>query len=315
MGWNFYNSDGQILQGVLAGATLTTPVIAEIDSGSTITLDATTDIVLDADGGDIFFKDDGTTFGSATNTSGNLIVKSGATTALTFSGANVTAAGTIGSGAITSTGVVTGTTVEATADTSAGDNAAIGYTSAEGLILTGQGSTNDVTIKNDADAAVISIPTGTTNVTFAGNITVSGTTTTVDSTTLTVVDPIIHLQTATGGGALSGDTNKDVGIAMQYHNGSAAKTAFLGFDDSDSKLMYIPDATLSSEVASGTVGTIKANIEAATLAVTGVTTIRSIAYTWPASDTAGSLRSDGSGALTWTAVSAGVGLGMVIALS
>jgi trimeric autotransporter adhesin len=49
-------------------------------------------------------------------------------------------------------------------DTSAGDAAAIGYTAAEGLILTGQGSTSDVTIKNDADATVLSIPTGTTNV-------------------------------------------------------------------------------------------------------------------------------------------------------
>ena len=93
----------------LTNKTLTTPVIAEIDSGSTITLDATTDIVLDADGGDIFFKDGGTTFGSATNTSGNLIIKSGTTTAATFSGANVTLAGTVGSGAITSTGIVTGT--------------------------------------------------------------------------------------------------------------------------------------------------------------------------------------------------------------
>ena len=82
--------------------------IAEIDSGSTITLDATTDIVLDADGGDIFFKDAGTTFGSATNTSGNLIIKSGTTTALTFSGANVTA-GTVNSGAITSSSTITGT--------------------------------------------------------------------------------------------------------------------------------------------------------------------------------------------------------------
>jgi len=79
----------------LTNKTLTTPVIAEIDSGSTITLDATTDIVLDADGGDIFFKDAGTTFGSATNTSGNLIIKSGTTTALTFSGANVTTGGNI----------------------------------------------------------------------------------------------------------------------------------------------------------------------------------------------------------------------------
>ena len=79
----------------LTNKTLTTPTIAEIDSGSTITLDATTDIVLDADGGDIFFKDGGSTFGSATNTSGNLIIKSGTTTAATFSGANVTFAGTL----------------------------------------------------------------------------------------------------------------------------------------------------------------------------------------------------------------------------
>jgi len=34
------------------------------------------------------------------------------------------------------------------------------------LILTGQGSTNDVTIKNDADADVAVIPTGTTNFGF-----------------------------------------------------------------------------------------------------------------------------------------------------
>jgi hypothetical protein len=69
-----------------------------------------------------------------------------------------------GSSAITTTGVITGGTVEATTDTAAGDNAAIGYTSAEGLILTGQGSTSDFTVKNDADATVISIPTGTTKV-------------------------------------------------------------------------------------------------------------------------------------------------------
>ena len=41
----------------------------------------------------MFFKDAGTTFGSATNSSGNLIIKSGTTTALTFSGANATLAG------------------------------------------------------------------------------------------------------------------------------------------------------------------------------------------------------------------------------
>ena len=100
---------GKATTDTLTNKTLTTPVIAEIDSGSTITLDATTDIILDANGGDVFLKDDGTTYGSLTNTSGNLIVKSGTTTAATFSGANVTLAGTVGSGAITSTSTVTGT--------------------------------------------------------------------------------------------------------------------------------------------------------------------------------------------------------------
>ena len=68
------------------------------------------------------------------------------------------------------TGDITGSTLNADGDTAAGDNAAMGYTSAEGLILTGQGSTNDVTIKNDADADVIEIPTGTVNVTMAGSL-------------------------------------------------------------------------------------------------------------------------------------------------
>jgi hypothetical protein len=62
------------------------------DTGDLI-LDTADDIVLDADGGDVFLKDGGTTFGSLTNTSGNLIIKSGTTTALTFSGANATIAG------------------------------------------------------------------------------------------------------------------------------------------------------------------------------------------------------------------------------
>ena len=71
-------------------------------------------------------------------------------------------------------GVATAATFEPDGDTAAGDNAAIGYTAAEGLILTGQGSTGDVTIKNDADALVAHVPTGTTGVTFAGAIDVDG---------------------------------------------------------------------------------------------------------------------------------------------
>ena len=67
---------GRTTTDTLTNKTLTTPVIAEIDSGSTITLDATTDIVLDADGGDIFLKDGGTTFGEFTNSSTDFVIKS-----------------------------------------------------------------------------------------------------------------------------------------------------------------------------------------------------------------------------------------------
>jgi len=112
--------DGQIRFSVLVDGTLTDvfTINSSESAGTTMTLDVSGDLTLDADGGDIFFKDGGTTFGSATNTGGNLILKSGTTTALTFSGANLTAAGTIGSGAITSTGIVkTDDTTEATSTT------------------------------------------------------------------------------------------------------------------------------------------------------------------------------------------------------
>ena len=75
-------------------------------------------------------------------------------------------------GAITASGaagVITGTTIEATGDTSASDNAAMGYTATAGLILTGDGSSNDVTIRNNAGADVIKLPTGTTDFDIAAH--------------------------------------------------------------------------------------------------------------------------------------------------
>jgi len=94
--------------------------------------------------------------------------------------------------------------------------------------------------------------------TVTGNLTVNGTTTTVNSTTTTVDDPIFTI----GGDAAPGsDDNKDRGIEFRWHNGSAAKVGFFGFDDSTGKFTFIPDATNSSEVFSGTAGTVVANLE------------------------------------------------------
>lgn len=108
-------------------------------------------------------------FGSAANIGASTVVTTGALD----SGSITSNFGTIDNGAsnITTTGDITGGTHASTSDTASDDNASMGYTAAEGLILTGQGSTNDITIKNDADADVIVVPTGTTNVDIVGDTT------------------------------------------------------------------------------------------------------------------------------------------------
>lgn len=90
-----------------------------------------------------------------------------------------------------------------------------------------------------------------TNLTVNGDLTVSGTTTTVNSTTITVDDPVI---TVGGDTAPESDDNKDRGVEFRWHNGTSAKTGFFGYDDSTGRFTFIPDATNTSEVFSGTVG-------------------------------------------------------------
>tara|TARA_R110002124_G_scaffold91193_8_gene232271 strand:- start:1727 stop:4702 length:2976 start_codon:yes stop_codon:yes gene_type:complete len=135
-------------------------------------------------------------------------------------------------------GVATASTFEPDGDTAAGDNAAIGYTAAEGLILTGQGSTSDVTIKNDADAAVISIPTGTTNVTIAGDLTISG-------------DDLV-MGTNTAGHILVADGTNFNPVAvgdLSEISTVAADDVFLAVDTSGGGLKKITRSTITAGLA------------------------------------------------------------------
>jgi len=95
MSWDSGSLSNEAITSVHLGITsaINTSTPESLAITGDYTLDVSGDIILDADGGDVFFKDGGTTFGSATNTSGNLIIKSGTTSALTMSGANVTVAG------------------------------------------------------------------------------------------------------------------------------------------------------------------------------------------------------------------------------
>ena len=89
------------------------------------------------------------------------------------------------------------------------------------------------------------------NLTVVGNLSVNGTTTTINSTVTTLEDPVITLG---GDTAPSSDDNKDRGIEFRWHNGSAAKLGFFGYDDSSSKFTFIPDSTKNAEVFSGSAG-------------------------------------------------------------
>ena len=122
------------------------------------------------------------------------------------------------------------------------------------------GTTNEIEVavsKVSTDVkAIIGLPNNVTignNLAVTGNLTVNGTTTTVNSTTVTIDDPIFTLG---GDSAPGSDDNKDRGLEFRYHNGSAAKLGFFGFDDSASAFTFIPDATNNTEVFSGTAGNV-----------------------------------------------------------
>ncbi len=121
-------------------------------------------------------------------------------------------------------------------------------------------NTTATTVNFAGAATTVSIggSTGTTTVnnslTVIGNLKINGTTETFNSVTYTVKDPIITLGGDTDGAAPSSDDSKDRGIAFQWHNGTSAKIGFIGWDRSTQKITFIPDATITDEVVSGTAG-------------------------------------------------------------
>ena len=191
---------------------------------------------------------------------------------------NATIAGTLGV-----TGVISPTTHvdmpdDAKVKLGTGDDLQLYHDGTDSFI---ENSTGGLKIATETSGIAITLGHSTSevtvgdNLTVTGNLTVSGTTTTVNSTTVSVADPIFEL------GSSSSDDNLDRGLKLKY-NSSGAKIAFMGFDDSDGKFVMIPDATDTSSVFTGTIGTLKANIETGN---TGVTVGDSI----PFSDSSGTL--------------------------
>ena len=114
------------------------------------------------------------------------------------------------------------------------------------------GLPNDVTVGNNltVTGSFLSDDVTADTVTINGNLTVTGTQTITNSTVVTIADPIFQI------GASGSDDNLDRGIKFLY-NSSGAKTGFFGFDDSTGVFTFIPDATDTDSVMSGTAGGVK----------------------------------------------------------
>ena len=137
-----------------------------------------------------------------------------------------------------------------------------------GGTLTFAGTTNEVTVAESSGTVTIGLPD---NVTISGNLTVSGDTTTVNTATLAVEDPLINLAT----GNNSSDA-VDIGFYGLYDtSGSQDLYAGLFRDAGDGKFRLFKDnqaAPTTTVNTSGTgyaVATLVANLEATTATLGG----------------------------------------------
>ena len=186
-------------------------------------------------------------------TAGNISATTGVLTtgnittvnATTLNGTNAVLSGDIDA-ATGTIDTLDGTDASFTGNVTAGsDIDATGDMSATNAVFSGDVSAVDGTFSGD--------------VIVSGNLTVDGTATYVNTVTTTVADPIMLIGGGDDGAAPAADDNKDRGIGFQWHDGDAAKNGFFGFDDSTGRFTFVPVATISSEVVSGTKGDIDVN--------------------------------------------------------
>lgn len=137
------------------------------------------------------------------------------------------------------------------------------YLYANAQKITVAGTANETTVVTDntdntklqlGNTLTIGLPDDVTignDLTVSGDLIVNGSTTTVNSTTVTIDDPVFTLG---GDTAPASDDNKDRGIEFRYHDGTAARLGFFGYDDSTGLFTFLTTAANNSEVFSGTKG-------------------------------------------------------------
>ena len=191
------------------------------------------------------------------NTSGNTVLGDASGDSLTLNGGslvlgnNVTVTGTFANlGAVTTVDINGGTV----------DGAVIGGASAGAGTFTTLTATTGVNLDDGGDGAIDGCVIGgntpaagtfttlavNSNATISGNLTVNGTTTTIDSATLTIEDPMIQLAKNNSGGAAN---TFDQGIF--FNRGSDANVVFIWDESADEFVAAVTsgeDGTTSGNV-------------------------------------------------------------------
>ena len=187
---------------------------------------------------------------------GNIAPKTGSNLAFNSSSGALTATSFVGdlTGNVTgntsgSSGSCTGNSATATALANARTIGGVSFDGTANINLPGvnESGTQNTTGTSGGLTGTPNITVGTiqgTNLTLSGNLTVNGTTTQVNTTNTTIEDVLLELQVVDGG-ALGSDTNKDVGLVLNYYSGSAKKAAVY-WDDSAGRIV------LGSEVSEST---------------------------------------------------------------
>ena len=132
------------------------------------------------------------------------------------------------------------------------------------LVVGGDIRVNGNDIKDGGGTAAITFD-GSGNTTITGNLNVNGSTTQVNTTTLTIEDNLIELGKVDGSAPIS-DLNKDVGILLHYFD-DAARLSAVYYDDSVSRVVLAQRVGESSGVLTVDAG-YYANVELQGLFVT-----------------------------------------------
>jgi hypothetical protein len=185
-----------------------------------------------------------------TNNSGNIdlefnLTDTGVTAGSYGSATNIPTFTVDARGRLTAAGSVSvATTLELTGDTTASPSVVDLLTEPLNVV----GTSNEIITSTSGNTITIGLPT---DVTITGNLTVNGTTTTVNSETVTIDDPIFTLA---GDTPPTSDDSLDRGIEFRWYD-TAARLGFFGYDNSSAKFTFIPDATNTGSVMSGSAGT------------------------------------------------------------